>query len=152
MPAQVTQYRYKTALEISRRFEFIKRNLVATPQKPAAYVFYRLVRPLLKLYYKSYKLRQPNTPWTSPASIEIFNVLLTKQMRGFEYGSGNSTKFFAGKLGSLVSVEHHPEWYQEVKKQLQELNITNVQYQFIAENTSGNLAAVPDFTLLHHLH
>jgi predicted O-methyltransferase YrrM len=53
-------------------------------------------------------------------------------MIGLEFGSGRSTRWLAGKLKLLVSVEHAPVWYSEVKRSLESAQITNVDYRFIA--------------------
>ncbi len=45
----------------------------------------------------------------------------------FEYGSGGSTLWFANRVKSLISIEHDPNWYLLVKKELERCNKTNVK-------------------------
>jgi hypothetical protein len=114
-------------------FSFLVKNYWVAPKtNRLAYYHYRVLRPLLKGYYKGFKLFHPNRPWTTPASILFFDQALTKDMVGLEYGSGNSTKYFANKLDKLVSIEHHQGWYDKVKADLEQLDITNVEYLFVA--------------------
>ncbi len=37
-------------------------------------------------------------------------------MRVFEYGSGNSTLFFAARTSQVTSVEHDPRWIRELRR------------------------------------
>ncbi len=39
---------------------------------------------------------------------------MTKNLVLFEFGSGNSTLFFAERVKNVISVEHNKEWYQIV--------------------------------------
>lgn len=122
---------YSVATEISSSGGFLKRNIVQEKQWSGAYVFYRVARPLLKLNYKIFKWRNPRTPWTSQAAVAIFRALLDKKMTGLEYGSGNSTIFFAGQIRHLTSIEHDKKWYSRVKEELIKLGHTNVDYRLI---------------------
>lgn len=122
---------YIKAKKIADDFSFVKKNILSPKAFSLPYILYRLSRPILKGYYKQFKYRHKETPWTTPASIKIFDELLTKEMVGFEYGSGKSTLFFSKKLKSLVSVEHNKEWYNLVSDHLKERSITHVDYQFI---------------------
>lgn len=122
---------FETALKISREPRFMKQNLIYRKSWHWRYLLYRVARPCLKIAYRIFKATHPNRPWTSQASIRIFEALLTKGMRGFEYGSGNSTIFFAQRLGHLTSVEHNKEWSEIVQARLKELRISNVDYHFI---------------------
>ena len=51
-------------------------------------------------------------PWFSYSFIDFMQNRLTKQLSVFEFGSGNSTRYFAQKCASITSVEHDQEWYQ----------------------------------------
>jgi len=122
---------YQTVLDISKRTFFIKRNIISKKSLSADYIFYRIARPFLKVNYKLFKWLNPQSPWTSQASIKAFEKILTKNMIGFEYGSGFSTMFFSKHLKHLTSVEHNEEWFNIVKTKLKEQGINNVDYQFI---------------------
>jgi hypothetical protein len=50
-------------------------------------------------------------PWYTYPAIEFLRQLDLGGRAVFEYGSGNSTLFWAGVAGRVVSVEDDPEWY-----------------------------------------
>lgn len=135
---------YKKAKSISEKAFFIQKNIKAKKEFSFNYVRYRILRPLLKLYYKLFQLNQGNIPWTSPASIIFFKSCLTKDMTGLEYGSGRSTAFFAKRLKHLTSVEHNLEWFDIVKEKLQKENICNVDYHFIPPANPADTTLSPD--------
>jgi len=123
--------RFIIARQIANRFYWIKKNLKPINSSHFKKVFFfRVVKPFCDLYYLTYKKLNPDTPWTSPASIEIFKALLTKNMKGFEYGSGGSTIFFASKVKELISIEHNKEWYEHISNRLVTEGVKNVTYQF----------------------
>jgi hypothetical protein len=53
-------------------------------------------------------------PWFSYPFIDFLTPRLTKDLVLFEFGSGNSTLFFAKRVKHAISVEHNKEWYQIV--------------------------------------
>ena len=122
---------YQTFLDISKSTFFVKRNLNSKKSFTFHYFFYRIARPLLKVNYKFFKWLNPQSPWTSQASIKAFEKILNRNMIGFEYGSGFSTLFFSKHLKHLTSVEHNEEWFKIVKTKLKQQGINNVDYHFI---------------------
>lgn len=124
-----------TALENLRKLldkpYFLKKNYLPPKKSGFSYIRYRVLRPLLKLNYKIYKQTKGSTPWTSPASIELFDHWLSKDKTGFEWGSGSSTLFFSKRLKKLVSVEHHKGWHQKVVGMLERENISNVILKYV---------------------
>lgn len=112
----------------------IKKNIVAPKGFNFKYVVYRIMRPILKLNYKLYKLKNKNTPWLAQESIEFLKQRLNKKMKGLEYGSGFSTTFLAERSESIVSIEHNKEWFDLINNMLKERKIDNIQYIFSGEN------------------
>jgi len=53
-------------------------------------------------------------PWYTYPAIEYLNHLDLSQMSVFEFGSGNSTLWWAGKTKSVISVEDDENWYNKV--------------------------------------
>ena len=117
--------------KIADSFFFVRKNYVVPRDSSYRYVRYRILRPILKGYYKLFNLFNPGRPWTSQASIKIFDNILGKGQTGLEYGSGRSTVYFAARLGKLISIEHYRDWYDRVSQMLQEKGIDNVDYYFI---------------------
>lgn len=53
-------------------------------------------------------------PWFSYPFIDFLTPRLKKNLVLFEFGSGNSTLFFAKMVKEVISVEHNKEWYKIV--------------------------------------
>jgi len=65
-------------------------------------------------------------PWVSYPFIHFIGQRLNKKIKLFEFGSGNSTLYYAAKVASVTSVEHNAAWYEKI-----EANIpANVQLFF----------------------
>jgi len=60
--------------------------------------------------------------------MEYLESLDFSDMSAFEYGSGNSTLWWAAQVKSLASVESDSEWYQNIEAELK--NSQNVDYLF----------------------
>lgn len=75
-------------------------------------------------YVESVRTRRPSRadgspiPWMNYAVIAFLEDRLNKNMTLFEYGSGNSTLFFAEHVGRVVSVECDESWHDYVKESL----------------------------------
>lgn len=50
-------------------------------------------------------------PWFTYSFIDFLQDRLNTDLHIFEFGSGNSTRYFAQKCASITSVEHDKEWY-----------------------------------------
>ena len=55
-------------------------------------------------------------PWVTYSFIDFIKERLNKQHTVFEFGSGNSTYFYAKYAGIVVSVEHDKEWFEKIEK------------------------------------
>jgi len=53
-------------------------------------------------------------PWVTYSFIDFIKERLKKKHSVFEFGSGNSTYFYAKYAGSVVSVEHDKAWYDKL--------------------------------------
>ncbi len=63
-------------------------------------------------------------PWLTYPAIAFLEGRLRKEMSLFEFGSGNSTLWWAGRVRRVVSCEHDPPWYERMAPNMPE----NVQY------------------------
>ncbi|MET0570851.1 MAG: FkbM family methyltransferase [Pedobacter agri] len=54
-------------------------------------------------------------PWVTYSFIDFIKERINNTQHIFEYGSGNSTIFYAEKAGSVTSVEHDKNWFDKVK-------------------------------------
>ena len=62
-------------------------------------------------------------PWVTYSFIDFIKDRITKQHDIFEFGSGNSTIFYAKLAGSVYSVEHDKDWFDRSSK----INLPNVK-------------------------
>lgn len=53
-------------------------------------------------------------PWVTYSFIDFIKTRLNKDLTIFEYGSGNSTLFYAKHVKRVVSVEHDEAWYNKI--------------------------------------
>ena len=54
-------------------------------------------------------------PWVTYGFIDFISERLNNSMDIFEYGSGNSTLWYAMRVNSITSVEHDSEWLKKIK-------------------------------------
>jgi hypothetical protein len=57
-------------------------------------------------------------PWYTYTFLDAFSDRIPSDIRVFEYGSGNSTNWWASRTKEVVAVEHHLGWYERVKGQM----------------------------------
>lgn len=65
-------------------------------------------------------IEPPYTPEFLPEAAAAVEDLLDEDSRVFEFGSGYSTVWFAGLCDDVVTVEHDPQWAEEVERALRE--------------------------------
>jgi hypothetical protein len=53
-------------------------------------------------------------PWVTYSFIDFIKDRLNTDLSLFEYGSGNSTLFYAKRVKRVVSVEHNEAWYKKI--------------------------------------
>jgi len=57
-------------------------------------------------------------PWVTYPFIAFMQSRLNNTLTLFEFGSGNSTYWYADKVKTVTSVEHDVEWYEKIKPHL----------------------------------
>jgi hypothetical protein len=93
-------------------------------------------------WFKSYHQKLPITntnqplPWFTYSFISFLEKRLHKTMVVFEYGSGNSTFWWAERVSQVISCEHSSEWYNKIKPELP----SNVKLLFCQLDTGGDYA------------
>ena len=53
-------------------------------------------------------------PWFTYPSIDFLKDRVSKEMDVFEYGAGNSTLWWADRVGQVVTCEHDENWYERM--------------------------------------
>lgn len=59
-------------------------------------------------------------PWMTYPAISFLRDRTRPSFRVFEYGSGNSTRWWAPRVASVVACEHDRHWFDQVSKDLPE--------------------------------
>jgi hypothetical protein len=91
-----------------------------------------------RLQVMLYERLHPDSPWLCKDAVKILDSWLKPTDRGFEWGSGRSTIWFAMRVSHLISVEHDPKWAEIMKKKLHDLNLSNrVDYHFLPDGVKG---------------
>jgi hypothetical protein len=80
---------------------------------------------------------RPDEPSLTPAAIRNLEQLLRPDADGIEWGSGNTTRFFARRTRHLVSYETDPSYYTQIAAALQREGITNVDYRLVPHDFEG---------------
>lgn len=109
---------------------------------------YKLVRHLLNSFFgnngyfnqigwtNSYTTKLPVSqngealPWVTYPFIDFITERLNQSIQIFEFGSGNSTLFYASKVKAVYSVEHDSEWIGQLKNILPQ-NVTVYHQELI---------------------
>jgi len=73
-------------------------------------------------YIESSKTNKPcrkdgsPVPWMNYHVIQFLEERLTGELSLFEFGSGNSTNFYAALVKDVISIETDKQWYEHVHK------------------------------------
>lgn len=65
-------------------------------------------------------------PWYTYPAIFFLTRRIKREMRVFEYGSGNSTLWWANRVTAVTSCEHHAGWFAEMSPKVP-ANVTYMQ-------------------------
>jgi len=78
-------------------------------------------------------------PWVTYSFIDFIKDRIRKHHSVFEFGSGNSTFFYAKYAGMVVSVEHDKEWFDKIQANKPE----NSEMIFCELKTDGDYCRMP---------
>ena len=93
-----------------------------------------LLRPTYlwgRLQHWRYENRHPDHPWLAPDAIAWLDQNLRPEMRGFEWGSGRSTLWFARRLAHLISIESDAAWFAQVQQKITAAGLKHVDLRLI---------------------
>lgn len=77
---------------------------------------------------------RPDEPSLTPQSVELLERLLRPTDVGVEWGSGNTTAWFAKRTTHLTSFESLPPYYEQVAANLRAQGLTNVDYRLFDQD------------------
>ncbi|MCS6856714.1 MAG: class I SAM-dependent methyltransferase [Sandaracinaceae bacterium] len=101
---------------------------------------YIVDRIRLMIWYQTH----PDSPWLTPAAIEVIDSLLKPSDRYLEWGSGRSTAWFAKRCKEVISVESSPEWFQRVSQTISGMNNVSLRLCPTKEEYLGVGLSLPD--------
>ena len=78
-------------------------------------------------------------PWVTYSFIDFIKDRIRKQHQVFEFGSGNSTFFYAKLAGKVVSVEHDQDWFNKISA----TKPANTEMIFCALQPDGDYCRMP---------
>ena len=109
------------AIPLSKKIESVLK-FVRNPKELRALLSLRHTGYLFDVgWFYAFNKREPvdknnqPIPWFTYPSINFFTNRLNKNLNVFEFGSGNSSLFFAERVKSLISVEHNNQWFEKIK-------------------------------------
>ena len=87
-----------------------------------------------------------STPWLTKEAINFLEQVIKcrPDLKILEFGSGGSTIWFAQRTQFLVSIEHNPQWYEKVKKEVLELGFKLVDLRLIEHDYYNVCDEFPD--------
>jgi hypothetical protein len=95
---------------------------------------------------------RPERPWLGFSAIRCIDYLLQPHWRLLEFGSGNSTVWFARRVSRIVSIETNAEWHRRVKALLVHRGLSErVETHLVPaslEGVSATLSRDFDFALV----
>ena len=83
-------------------------------------------------YQQERGLLSRGLPWITFPAWRWLRSYLEKGMTVHEWGSGDSTIFFARRAGRVTSIEHEARWYEIVAGEVDRLGLHNVQIRHVA--------------------
>jgi hypothetical protein len=93
-------------------------------------------------WFKSFNQRNStdalgkSVPWCTYAFNHFIEPRLQERFNIFEFGSGNSTKWYAARVHSVTSVEHNKTWFELIKNAVP----SNVSVNYAPASENGEYA------------
>ena len=93
----------------------------------------------------AFETTNPKCPWLTEEAVRFLAKWIKPKDVLFEFGSGQSTDWFASRVGRVVSVEHDREWYKTVDRELQKHG-NKIDYRLAKSKKEyvGSVGSVPD--------
>lgn len=136
-------YAQKDAKTIMKKviFNCLSRNR-HTSSIAACLVLHRWTNSYLNTtgWFESFYVKMPidkngeAIPWYTYSSISFLEGRIEKNMSVFEYGSGNSTIWWAKRVENIISCENDAQWFAKMNPLIQE----NVEYIHVDSLATDN--------------
>src|SRR6478752_7701283 len=89
-----------------------------------------------------HQLLHAQDPWLTRDAVLFLDRHLSRDMRGFEWGSGRSTIWFAKRIGALVSIEDNEQWYERLRSIVVGLG---VDYRLVPGDSGAYASQIQQF-------
>lgn len=90
---------------------------------------------------------RPMVPMISYRGRAAIEDILTTETDMIEFGSGNSTPWFACRVRTLVSIEDDPDWYTHVERVLASSGKENVRHELRTEENYADVSDIEEASL-----
>lgn len=126
------------SLTIKEKFKTVLKLLIE-PKVFSSLVSFRSFGYLVQTgWFNSFKLKESvdanlnPIPWFTYSAVDFIKDRLNNKLNVMEFGSGNSTLFFAERVKKVTSVEHDNTWFQNIIKK----KISNVEIKLVSSETA----------------
>lgn len=89
-------------------------------------------------YYRGFRKIYPHKPMFAPKAVTFLEKKINNLQRVFEFGSGVSSLWFAGRVKEYKAVEHDSCWYDKVTGMLNIKKLTNAEIFLIPEEKNND--------------
>lgn len=93
--------------------------------KLSYYLFFKKGQLKQAFFWQSIDDKSKPIPWYTYPCISFLETVDFSNKVVFEFGSGNSTKWWANNAKSVVSVEHNSSWFNSIKDEMPK-NVTYI--------------------------
>jgi len=87
---------------------------------------------------KFWEKQNPDSPWLVKDSIVFIESWLNEEMKGFEFGSGRSTKWFTERVSFYYSIEGDFDWYKKTIEMNKD-NIKNEKCEIVFKDAGDQI-------------
>jgi len=91
--------------------------------------------------------KRPLVPMISYRARGEIEAILSPVTRMIEFGSGNSTPWFASRVAHLISIEDDADWCAHVRRVLEDMRIENVRHELRSAENYADVSDIADASL-----
>jgi hypothetical protein len=128
----------RTGLRASLNYWTEYLSLMVAKGHPISYL--KQARDFYSPWMKSVRSKdvilEEGSPWITYPALDFLTKLLRPDFKVFEYGAGGSTIFYAQRVEEVFAIEHHEQWFKNVKEVMLKLKLNNCQVSLIAPQKS----------------
>ena len=89
--------------------------------------------------FQSIDAQKKPIPWLTYAAIHFIESRLNQSMDVYEFGSGNSTLWFANKVNKIISVEHDSDYFKFIQPKFKNIKNTELVFAKLEDNYTSHI-------------